>query len=165
MTSSRLADLYVGDECVISGGGAAALAAQFIGGAGLIAGIMPSEASVDVDGVLGKVIIVARLGKGLSMSGIFAGGGNRIGRPVDDTDAFELSLESTLPAGTNAGGRPPLYIGPAPQTTTLVSRKIPGNFLVSYGSFTSSFSNGTPSRRMILLTSSGRSEHSSSIRA
>jgi hypothetical protein len=164
MTSSRLAGLYVGDEWLTGGGEAATLAAQFIGSTGLVAATMPSEASVDVDGVLGRPIIVARLGRGLSMTGDFAGGGNRLGRPVDDTDAFELSFESTLRAGTNAGGRPPLYIG-APQNTIFVSRKIPGNFFVSYGKFTSSFSNGTPSRRMILLTSSGRSEHSSSIRA
>jgi hypothetical protein len=83
----------VGDECVTGGGGAAALAAQFIGGAGLIAGIMPSEASVDVDGVLGSAVNAPRLGKGLSMTGDFAGAGNLLGRPVDDTDAFELSLE------------------------------------------------------------------------
>jgi hypothetical protein len=147
MTSSRLAGLYKGVSAT-GGAGAAALAAQFIGGAGgsgLSAAGKPSEASVDEDGVLGKLIIAARFGKGLSMTEDLDGAGNRLGRPVEATDVFELSFELILP-GTNAGGRP------APQTTSLVSLESPGNFFVAYGRSTSSFSNGTPSRRMTLLT-------------
>lgn len=145
MTSSRFAGLYTGVS-VTGGGGAAALAAQFsngAGGSGLSAGNVLSEASVDVEGVLGKAIIVARFGKGLSMMGDFDGAGNRLGRPVEATDALELSFESILP-GTNAGGRPlayvlAAYVGPDPQTTSLVSLKRPGNFFVWYGRPTSSY--------------------------
>lgn len=107
MTSSRFAGLYTGVS-VTGGGGAAALAAQFrsgVGGSGLSAGNVLSEASVEVEGVLGKVIVAARFGKGLSMMGDLDGAGNRLGRPVETIEAFELSLELILP-GTNAGGRP-----------------------------------------------------------
>lgn len=52
-----------------------------------------------------------------------------------------------------------------PNATSLESRKTPGNFFVPYGSGSNSFSKGTPSSRMTLLTISGLSEHSSSTRA
>jgi hypothetical protein len=51
------------------------------------------------------------------------------------------------------------------QLTSLVSRNSPGNFLVVYGSGTSSFSNGTPSSSTTLSSSSVLSEHFSRVRA
>jgi hypothetical protein len=66
----------------IGGAGAAALAAQ-VPTVGLIAAGNPSDASVDDEGVLGR-LIKALLGSGLSMSCCSVGdraAGNRAGRP------------------------------------------------------------------------------------
>jgi hypothetical protein len=144
----------------MGGAGAAALAAQLFA-TGLIAG-NPSEARVDEDGVRGRLLIMseARDGSGLSIREVRIGAGNRVGSPDNALYTLRPCGEESVRVADCCK-----YALGAPYRLILDSRKSPTNFLVLYGRDTSSFSNGTPSRRITLLTMSDLSEHSSSVRA
>jgi hypothetical protein len=160
MTLFRSAGSYLGDAKA-GGGGAAALVAQVLKtGAGLNAATNPSDAIVDDEGVRGKAMFALA---GIGLSRTWGGGaGNRPGRPGAMSKTFEAAVGVLIPDGWIARTGGAEF---APNATSLESRKRPGNFFVRYGSGSNSFSNGTPSSKMTLLTISGLSEHSSRTRA